>query len=199
MSGVDKAGNPSPGGAKSDCAWLSVEVPLEVVGNGCGTAALGEVPEWVQNVAGQHPHVRDDHCSGESGVRPARCCLCSGRPSSTSSRAREWTSAPCRASEADDKFLADIREICKTELRGAANRADLTKCKNGIPLKYLQPLALSGLTVFTGLNTVGAMTYKEIVRTFGGVGYDWDVTTPDTQHSMPATSTEPRGGGRKGA
>jgi hypothetical protein len=197
VSGVDKAGNPSPGGTKSDCAWLSVEVPLDVVANGCGTAALGEVPEWAQNVLG------NTRTYGSTTVQVSPACdlhdaAYAGSTVFDKFQGRRVDFRTMSREDADDKFLADIREICKTELKGAANRTDLTKCKNGIPLKYLQPLALSGLTVFTGLNTVGAMTYKEIVRTFGGVGYDWDVTTPDTQHSMPA-GTEPRGGGRKGA
>jgi hypothetical protein len=197
VSGVDKAGNPSPGKEKSDCAWLSVEVPLETVANGCGTAALGTGLEWVQNVLG------NTRTYGTTTVTVSPACDLHDAAYAGSTVYDTFQGKPVdfrtmSRKEADDKFLTDIRHICQTELKGSVHRAELTLCKNGVPLKVLQPLVLSGLTVFTGLNTVGAMTYREIVRTFGGIGYDWDATTPDTQHSKP-TLTEPRGGGRNGA
>jgi hypothetical protein len=93
VSGVDKAGNPSPGEAKSDCAWLSVEVPVETAGNGCGTAAYGPTAEWHRTpwatpAPTERPRLRS--------AQPATCTTppTLARLSTTSSRASAWTSAP---------------------------------------------------------------------------------------------------------
>jgi hypothetical protein len=184
----DKAGNRSPGEPKSDSAWLSREVPLVNVSNGCGTGAWGSGLEWVQNALG------DTRTYGPTTVQIRPACNLHDAAYLGATVYNEFTKKvedfrTTSRKQADREFLESIRSICKKALKGAKNRTQLNDCRNGVDLKGMTTLADA---------VIGGMTYYAAVRNFGGVGYDWDSTTPDTQQSMPG-STQPRGGGRNGA
>jgi len=184
----DKAGNHSPGEPKSDCAWLSREVPLVSVSNGCGTAAWGTGPEWVQNALG------DTRTYGPATVQVRPACNVHDAAYLGATVYNEFTKKvedfrTTSRKQADREFLDNIRAICAKALKGPANRAELRDCRNGVGLK--------GLSTLNGA-VIGGLTYFDAVRTFGGVGYDWDATVPGTQQSRPS-STVPHGGGRNGA
>lgn len=184
----DKAGNHSPGEPKSACAWLSREVPLVNVSNGCGTAAWGSGLEWLQNALG------DTRTYGSTTVQIRPACNVHDAAYLGATVYNEFTKRvedfrTTTRKQADHEFLDNIREICRKSLTGGKKSSQLKDCRNGVGVK--------GLTTLAGA-VIGAMTYYEAVRTFGGVGYDWDATTPGTQQSMPS-STQPRGGGRNGS
>ena len=183
----DKAGNHSPGEPKSACAWLSREVPLPNVSNGCGTAAWGTGPEWLQNALG------DTRTYGNATVQIRPACNVHDAAYLGATVYNEFTKRvedfrTTTRKQADHEFLDNIREICRKSINGG-KKSSLQDCRNGVGLR--------GLTTLAGA-VIGGMTYYDAVRTFGGVGYDWDATTPGTQQSMPS-STQPKGGGRNGS
>jgi hypothetical protein len=193
----DKAGNHSPGEPASDCAWLSREVPLVNVSNGCGTAAWGSGPEWLQNALG------DTRTYGTTTVQIRPACNVHDAAYLGATVYNEFTKRvedfrTTSRKQADHEFLDNIRDICAKALRGAKNKDELTTCKNGVGLKGLGALAAGPGGIAAAFPVIGGMSYFEGVRAFGGVGYDWDATTTGTQQSKPAT-TEPRGGGRNGS
>lgn len=194
--GEDKAGNRSPGDPTSDCAWLSVEVPIGLVSNGCGTNAWGSLLEWTQNTLG------DTRTYGGKTVEVKPACdlhdaAYVGATVFDTFQGKVVDLRTTSRKQADRTFLSDIRDICAGELKGAKHRADLTTCRNGVDLKGLAAVLGTG-GAQAAAKVIGGQTYEEAVRTFGGVGYDWDATQPGTQQSMPS-STDPKGGGRNGA
>jgi hypothetical protein len=184
----DKAGNHSPGEPKSDCGWLSREVPIANVSNGCGTAAWGTGPEWVQNTLG------DARTYGSTTVQIRPACNVHDAAYLGATVYNEFTKKvedfrTTSRKQADHEFLDNVRAQCTDALKGSPDKGKLTTCKNGV--------GVTGLTL-ADPSVIGGMTYWGAVRNFGGVGFDWDATTPGTQQSMPG-STEPRGGGRDGS
>jgi hypothetical protein len=72
----------------------------------------------------------------------------------------------------------------------------LRTCQNGVGLT-----TFIGLIPIKGLSAVedaGANTYFDMVRAYGGVGFDADSTQPGTQPQTPAR-TIPAGGARSNA
>ena len=193
----DAAGNRSPGAPRSSCAWLSREVAIDKVSNGCGTDAWGPSAEWLQNSLG------DERRYGSTTVTVRPACNVhdaayagvtvedpfSGRVVDF----REWSRA-----DVDRKFMDDVRTICRKALNTPKERADRTRCMNGIALADLKIMALLPAGIAVGMSQIGALTYYQAVSTHGGVGYDWDASVPGAQQAMPS-STDPRGGGRNGA
>lgn len=102
---------------------------------------------------------------------------------------RTWT-----RQSIDTKFMADIRRICRTQLTTAKEKKYLSACVNGLGLDQLKEvfaISLGSLNAVQG--EIGAMSYYEAVRTYGGVGYDTDATIPGKQQGETAKST-PVGG-----
>jgi hypothetical protein len=196
----DAAGNVSDGRKKSSCAWISWEVPVSSVANGCGTAAYGETAQWLQNWFGNKRHyggiisyyrgfvvivkqacdIHDAAYAGVTVLDPA-----TARPVDF----RTWT-----RQRVDTKFMADIRHLCRTQLTTTAEKKYLSACLNGLSLDALKAVFAISLGSLNAVqDQIGALSYYEAVRTYGGVGYDTDATIPGKQQGETGKST-PAGG-----
>ncbi len=126
----DAAGNVSENAPFTSCQWLSVQVPIPSVSNGCGTAALGETVESILNWAGDVQtygkntvNIRpacNQHDAGYAGATVAPLYSKDKRPTDY----RTWS-----RSQVDDKFLRDILNQCSRFLKGPANAAYLKQCE----------------------------------------------------------------------
>jgi len=165
----DAAGNVSANAPYTSCQWLSVQVPIPAVSNGCGTSALGETVETILNWAGDvqmygtNPvNIRpacNQHDAGYAGATVA------GLNTKKVTDYRTWS-----RSQVDEKFYRDIVKQCKRFLKGPANAAYLKQCKED------------------------SYTYVGLVRgSIGRMSFDADMTTPGTQPDQPASTTPPGG------
>ncbi len=190
----DKAGNYSA----LRCKWLSIAVPISRANvNGCGTAGYGETLEWLQNYFGD---VREyGYAEDRTAVRLRNACNIHDAAyngitiyDALDKRYvdfRRWTRL-----QIDEKFRADIRGLCRRELSTPKRMAPyLRTCQNGVGLTgFLAMISLKGLSA---VEDAGANTYFDMVRAYGGVGFDADVTEPGIQPQRPA-QTVPPGGAR---
>jgi len=96
--------------------------------------------------------------------------------------------------EIDAKFRNDIRALCRRELSSPKRMAPyLRTCTHGVGLTgFLALIPLKGLSA---VEDAGANTYFDMVRAYGGVGFDADVTEPGIQPQRPP-QTIPPGGAR---
>jgi hypothetical protein len=191
---VDRAGNYS----KIKCKWLSIKVPISVLGvNGCGTAGYGPTAEWLQNYFGD---VRSyGFAQDRTAVRLRNACnihdaAYSGATIYDAIDKRYVDFRTWSRLKIDKKFRGDIRQMCRRELSQPKRMQDhLRTCENGIGITTLiASIPNLGLGV---LEKSGATTYFEMVRSYGGVGFDANSTVAGIQPNKPA-STFPKGGAR---
>jgi hypothetical protein len=169
----DSAGLLSAGAPMSSCQWVSVQVPIPAVSNGCGAATWGpqvaEALNWAGDVRmyGSNPvNIRpacNQHDAGYAGVTVA------GMTTQRATDFRTWS-----REQVDQKFYDDIMKQCRRFLKGPANAEYLKACRND------------------------AYTYVGIVRQFGKGAFDANSTVPGVQTEVPA-STVPPGGARSNA
>lgn len=165
----DKAGNVSEGAPYSTCAWLSIEVPITLVSNGCGGSAWGDQVVAILNWIG------DKRTYGKKTVnqRPACNLHDAGYSGATVRKLRS-------------KQLIDYRTMSREEVdqRFASDLA--SQCRHYLPKKKkaLRKECLEESYIYVGL-----------VRQHGLEVYDADATTHGTQTVTP-TTTLPPGGGR---
>lgn len=163
----DKAGNVSEGAPYSTCAWLSIEVPIQLVSNGCGGSAWGDQVVAILNWIG------DKRTYGKKSVnqRPACNLHDAGYSGATVRRLRS-------------KQLIDYRTVSREEVdqRFAFDLA--AQCRFYLKKKTLKKECLEESYIYVGL-----------VRQYGLEVYDADATTHGTQTVTP-TTTLPPGGGR---
>ena len=188
----DKAGNYSA----FKCKWLSIAVPISRAGvNGCGTAGYGPTLESLQNYFGD---VREyGYAEDRTKVRLRNACNIHDAAyngitiyDALDKRFvdfRKWSRL-----KIDKKFREDIRGLCRRELSSPKRMAPyLRTCQNGVGLAaFLVAIPLKGLSA---VEDAGANTYFEMVRSYGGVGFDADVTTPGIQPQRPPTTVPPGG------
>jgi hypothetical protein len=168
---VDAAGNTSAGAPKSSCAWISRQVSLLSVSNGCGTSEYGETVASVLNWLGDTQEygkktlvirpLCDQHDAAYAGATVGNTP--GGKPVDYRTTSRL---------QADDAFLFGIQAMCEKELSKTPDL--LAQCRADAGKYYL------------------------LVRQFGVGAYDADATTPGDQAVMPA-STNPDGGARNNA
>ena len=167
----DAAGNTSDNAPQSSCAWISRQVTIPSVSNGCGTAEYGETVALVLNWFGDTRDYGDvtlsnrllcnQHDAAYAGVTVGSTTTHTIIDYRTTTRLR-----------ADDDLLFGIRAQCQRKL---AKLPDLlAQCESD------------------------AAKYYALVRALGAGAYDADATTPGVQTSVPA-STTPDGGARSNA
>lgn len=161
----DKAGNTSADAPYSTCQWLSVQVPVKVVSNGCGGSAWGDEAVKVMNWIG------DTRTYGDITVnqRPACNLHDAGYSGATVSRIRSRELIDYRVlsrDEVDQYFAADLASQCRRALKDKALR------KECIEETYI---------------------YVGLVRQYGLEVYDADSTTAGTQTVVPVFTTPPGG------
>lgn len=194
MQATDAAGNSS----EIACEWISGQVKVGPISNGCGTGEFGSTAEWLQNYYGDVRTYGFENDRLDVIVRNA----CNVHDAAYSGATiydpftksvidfRTWS-----RSRIDAKFRDDIQRLCRREIGAAVRRQDLLRtCLNGVSLANLASLISLQGPAKAG-ESVGAGTYFEAVRTFGGVAYDADVTVPGIQPTTPA-QTLPPGGAR---
>lgn len=168
----DAAGNRSANAPYSACRWVSIQVPMSRVSNGCGGSDWGaaalEWMNWFGNMRYYGPrdipvHMKpacDKHDAAYGGATVA------GIRTRKPIDYRRWT-----RDEIDTQFAQDLQHQCVRALKGPRHRAELKECKGEVE------------------------TYLALVRKWGVSVYDTDVSTPGTQATAPPT-TVPPGGGR---
>ncbi len=187
VSATDPTGNASVDAPLSACRWLSVQVPLALVSNGCGGAQWGawaaSAQNWFLNeqeyggIPVSFTRACDAHDAGYSGVTvfdPFRRRLIDYR---TWSRAR-----------VDAQFFDDIGTLCRRRLAGRVRPSELHSCVSGPRLSAVESL-------FT---TPGASAYYHGVRDQARDAYDANATVPGVQTEVP-NLTIPAGGARDNA
>jgi len=190
----DAAGNVSAGLKKSSCAWISWEVPMSPnLVNGCGTASYGDAAKWLQNGFG------NKRIYGKFVVNVKQACdvhdaAYAGVTILDPFTARPMDFRPWSRQSIDTKFMNDIRELCRTQLTTKAEKKYLTACLNGLGLDPLKVVFAGSVGNLNSVqDQIGAMSYYETVRAYGGVGYDTDATIPGKQQGETLKST-PAGG-----
>jgi hypothetical protein len=194
IQATDAAGNSSD----IACQWVSGQVKVGPISNGCGTALWGSAPEWVMNYYGDVRSYGFENDQLDVIVRNA----CNVHDAAYAGATiydpfsksvidfRTWS-----RSRIDAKFREDIQRICRREIGTAIRKQDLLKtCLNGVTLANLTSLITLQGPGKAG-ESVGANTYWELVRTFAAGAYDADVTVPGTQSTTPE-QTLPPGGAR---
>jgi hypothetical protein len=165
---VDAAGNKSEDAPMSSCAWVSRQVPIPSVSNGCGTSEYGETVAAILNWFGDTQEYGDvtvnnrllcnQHDAAYAGVTVG---------STTTHKIVDYrTMTRLRA---DDELLFGIRAQCQRKLSKAPDL--LAQCESD------------------------AGKYYALVRNLGAGAYDADATTPGVQITMPDRTT-PVGGAR---
>lgn len=161
----DKAGNTSADAPYSSCQWLSIQVPVKVVSNGCGGSAWGDEVVAILNWIG------DTRTYGDITVnqRPACNLHDAGYSGATVSLIRSRELIDYRVlsrDEVDQRFAADLASQCRRAIKDKALR---TEC---IEETYI---------------------YVGLVREHGLEVYDADATTAGTQTVVPLFTTPPGG------
>lgn len=183
VSAADDAGNKT-----KLCKWLSIQVPVPRVSNGCGGAQFGPgalaVQNWLldtQEYGGVPVDFRvacNLHDAGYGGLTVYDPFF------RRVVDYRTWTRA-----DVDAIFRLHLRRLCHKYLDDHNVTDDqMWTCTEGLPLAQVS------VTVAAGLSP-GARAYFEGVREHALAAFDTDVTKPGTQtDNMPSTS--PPGGGR---
>lgn len=193
----DRAGNYSP----ITCEWLSIAVPISRAKvNGCGTAGYGPTAEALQNYFGD---VREyGYAEDRTKVRIRNACNIHDAAYSGitiyDGLDKKYVDFRTRSRlKIDEKFRGDIRMLCRRDLSTPKRMAPyLRTCTQGVGL-----VTFIGLIPIKGLSAVedaGANTYFDMVRAYGGVGFDADSTVAGTQPQAPG-QTFPPGGARNNA
>ncbi|MCU0277706.1 MAG: hypothetical protein MUE31_02315 [Candidatus Nanopelagicales bacterium] len=188
----DKAGNYSA----VKCKWLSIVVPISRVKvNGCGTAGYGPTAEALQNYFGD---VRE-YGSGLDRTKVHIRNACNIHDAAYAGITiydvldkryvdfRQWSRL-----EIDAEFRNDIRMLCRRDLSTPKRMAPfLDTCLHGVGLTAF--VALIPIQGLAALDEAGANTYFDMVRAYGGVGFDTNATVPGTQPEMPNRTFPPGG------
>jgi hypothetical protein len=185
-------------GAESnvDCKWVAIAVPQSGAGvNGCGTAEYGEVAQWLQNSLGDSRTYREsaietisvreacnNHDAGYSGIATY------DRLNDKYIDYRPWSRL-----KVDEKFRSDVQSLCARALQSPENVA---VCSAGLGLDDFKREFLNNPV--GALGRAGATTYFDIVRAYGGVGYDANAARVGIQAEMPG-ETMPAGAARNNA
>lgn len=166
----DKAGNVSKGAPYSACRWLSIQVKVPRVSNGCGGSAWGDEAADLMNWFGDTRTYGDQtvsfraacnqHDAGYDGATVA------GLGTTTLTDFRTWT-----RDEVDTRFGQDLMRQCNVTLPGPKYAAERAACLDEVPI------------------------YLGLVRQYGAASFDADVTTHGEQTVTPS-STLPPGGAR---
>lgn len=161
----DKAGNTCEGAPYSSCQWLTIQVPVKVVSNGCGGSAWGDEAVALMNWVG------DTRTYGDITVnqRPACNLHDAGYAGATVSLIGSRELIDYRVfsrDEVDQRFAADLASQCRRALKDKALRQEC------IEETYL---------------------YVGLVREYGLEVYDADATTAGTQTTIPVATTPPGG------
>lgn len=166
----DAAGNRSANAPFSACRWLSVQVKVPKVSNGCGGSDWGptalKVMNWFGDTRFYGPRdtpvdmrwACNQHDAAYAGVTIA------GMRSKKLVDYRKWS-----RDEVDTKFGQELQSRCHRLLRGRQLSGPRRKCLRDVN-KYLG-----------------------LVRTFGVSVFDADVTTFGTQRVGPAYTVPPGG------
>ncbi|MDO8732087.1 MAG: hypothetical protein Q7L55_05885 [Actinomycetota bacterium] len=186
VSAVDAAGNTSatPG---PKCEWLSVQVPVSRVSNGCGGAQWGPGAEAVQNwLLDTQKYNKEtvnfraacnQHDAGYAGVTVADPFLKHVVDFRTWSRER-----------VDKKLEKDMQTLCHKYLDGNVSPNAISSCTKGVSQALLPAAVVVG-------GPPGALAYYEGVRQYAKAAFDTNVVAPGTQTDNNP-STWPLGGGR---
>jgi len=173
----DAAGNRSVRWPKSNCAWITLVVPIEKVSNGCG----GGLQKWdvgviAQNYFGNEHTFHDFGTGHKYTVNFAPACDVhdagyGGNTVRDSVRGgirdfHSWT-----RKQVDDKFLADLRKLCNVAIPATAADA-LANCVEGAAY-YALPVN----------HLIGAETLYGFVHKFGDAFFDSDLTRPGLQRA----------------
>jgi hypothetical protein len=187
MSATDAAGNSSVNAPNSACVWLSIQVPVPLVSNGCGGAQYGETAESVQNwlldtkvYGGETVNFRmacNLHDAGYGGATVADPFL------KRVVDYRTWTRL-----QVDEKFRQDLSTLCRKYLSKHVSKLDRFRCTDGLGLDHIILTELA-------LQSPGSRAYYEGVRAYAKDAFDTNMTIPGVQtDNMPTTN--PPGGGR---
>ena len=190
----DRAGNYSP----IKCKWLSIAVPISRADvNGCGTASWGKELEWLQNYFGDTRYY--GYAMDRTNVELRNACnmhdaAYAGITTYDVLNKKYVDFRTWDRLRIDKRFRDDIRTQCRRDLSKPKRMAPyLRTCTHGVGLvAFLASIPLKGLSA---TEDAGANTYFEMVRSFGGVGFDADSTVAGAQPQMPG-KTFPRGGAR---
>jgi hypothetical protein len=192
----DKAGNSS--GRFNNCVWRSVEVPLAILSNGCGSQDYGSVATHLQNWFLNTTKFIKSQISALGStmteyyvvnVKPACDNHDGGYQGSTFKDAISGKIIDTRLmtrQQVDIKFKQDIATLC-SKAGLPTNR--LVECIGG-PL-----YSLGGVTQYAKGTAIGANTYATAVSAVAIKGFDSNSTVPLAQTKIPAT-TQPSGGAR---
>lgn len=183
VSARDKAGNVS----EAECAWISIQIPVRLVANGCGGAQFGEAGVVAQNwllderrYDGYKVSFRracDLHDAGYAGVTVADPFT--GKVTDFRTYSRK---------DVDDKFLRDMRAECARYLN-TSPAEDLAACQNGQTVGQLVTLAAASVIsagAWATLMEIGAFSYYDAVRQYATAAYDADPTVNGGQQSCTA-------------
>jgi hypothetical protein len=191
----DGSGNRSLNFPRTQCIWVAIEVPIELVSNGCGGTQWGKLFANVQSwfldertyggVLVKFKRACDIHDAGYSGVAvmdPVLKRIVDYRP---------WSRLSI-----DKEFQQNLEHLCTLYFGKAKSTEPTYKlCDPGVTLaKYAAHLLIDHKEPIP-ISNPGAQTYFDAVRKFAKGAYDTDPTKPKTQtDNMP--STFPVGGGR---
>ena len=166
----DAAGNQSKNAPFSACRWLSIQVPITRVSNGCGGSAWGEkaveIMNWFGDVRfyGDQPVVMRGACNQHDAAYGGSTVV--GMRTKKATDYRRWS-----RESVDDKFAADLTAQCDRFLKGRKLRKERRACYKEVPI------------------------YVGLVREFGQSVVDANSTVPGTQTEIPGRTT-PKGGSR---
>lgn len=197
-------------GAWDNCNWLTIEVPLKAVSNGCGpqinNKTLAGLVNFMLNVRKIYDPQRkttftvnfgpacDNHDAGYSGA------TITDQVNGGLIDYRKWS-----RKAVDVKFYNDIGVICRRSIKATIAPKALHTCEVGYGFTAKAEKGGVGSKAFWNevlafkkhaTTWVGAGTYYEAVRIVGGKLYDSDATVPGDQKITPASDTRPSGGAR---
>lgn len=197
-------------GAWDNCTWLTIEVPLKAVSNGCGpqidNKQLARLVNFMLNERKIYDSQRkttfkvdfgpacDNHDAGYSGA------TITDQVNGGLIDYRLWS-----RKAVDAKFYKDIGVICRRSIKANIAPKALHICEVGYG--FTAKAEKGGVSSIAFWNEVlafrkhattwvGAGTYYEAVRIVGQKLYDSDATRPKDQPETPTGDTQPTGGAR---
>ncbi|MDO8732642.1 MAG: hypothetical protein Q7L55_08755 [Actinomycetota bacterium] len=196
----DPSGNKSINYPQSSCIWLSLEVPLNLVANGCGGQQWGPIAGRLQTrlldkntyfgVKVSFKDACDQHDAGYSGVTVMNQYL--GKVVDY----RNWPRGTV-----DQWFLADLQTECDIQLKNKLTVFKRSYCRYGPTLDrfvagikashavFAIPCALTSGMKLQAYIQPGAFTYFQAVRKCAVSAYDSDAIVPGIQHTHKPPSS----------
>lgn len=197
VEAVDSSGNSS--GYYSNCTWRSIESPMSILSNGCGSQDFGAIASWAQNWA-LNDHIYGKGMTTTTGYKITKDYKVSMKPACDNHDAGYQGST---FTDAITGELVDSRLKSRQEIDIKFKQDLATQCrKSALPTKLL--VICIGGPKFTRLaipaymfyrNAIGANTYATAVAQEARKGYDSNSTLINVQTKIP-TSTSPTGGSR---